>query len=113
MFFTQLTTMLGSQNLFASPYHPQSNGTAESTVHEGTGYAPFYLVYGRHPKFPLVNLGHQQLYEHYQSPSQSFIVDLQNRLNLAFEMVGNITKTTDYKDKENVYKIDDNVLLFN
>ncbi|KAG1340890.1 hypothetical protein G6F62_005262 [Rhizopus arrhizus] len=89
MFFTQLTTMLGSQNLFASPYHPQSNGTAErfmatlrrmiltytdqvviknewdqhlriiqfvynSTVHEGTGYVPFYLVHGRHPKFPLV-----------------------------------------------------------
>ncbi|KAG1123638.1 hypothetical protein G6F42_010358 [Rhizopus arrhizus] len=148
MFFTQLTTLLGSQNLFVPPYHPQSNGTAErfmailrqmiltytnqaviknewdqhlriiqfvsnSTVHEGTGYAPFYLVHGRHPNFPLVNLGNQQLYEHYQSPSQSFTVDLQNRLNLAFEMVDNMTKTTDYKDKENLYKIGDNVLLFN
>jgi hypothetical protein len=34
-------------------------------------------------------------------------------LNLAFEMVDNMTKTTDYKDKENLYKIGGNVLLFN
>ncbi|KAG1438066.1 hypothetical protein G6F46_013882 [Rhizopus delemar] len=87
MFFTQLTSLLGSQNLFAPPYHPQSNGIVErfittlrrmiltytdqaiiknewdqylrmiqfvynSTLHEGTDFAPFYLVHGRHPKFP-------------------------------------------------------------
>ncbi|KAG1062624.1 hypothetical protein G6F62_008005 [Rhizopus arrhizus] len=84
-----------------------------STQHEGTGFAPFYLVHGRHPKAPLVNLGDQKIYEHYQSPSQQFTLDLQNRLNLAFEIVDNNLNNNEYKNKENPFQVNEKVLLFN
>lgn len=71
-----------------------------STLHEGTGFVPFYLVHGRHPKFSMLKLGDQQLYEHYQSPSQAFTVDLQARLNVAFEMVDNVCKLLNTRKKK-------------
>ncbi len=43
---------------------------------------------------------------------KAFAIELQNRLNLAFEIV-DIMKTTDYKEKKNFYKLDDKVLIFN
>ena len=43
-----------------------------NTLHESTVNIPFYLIHSRHAKFPLINLGNQQVYEHHQSPSQSF-----------------------------------------
>lgn len=148
LFHSQLTTLLGSKNLFTPAYHPQSNGTVErfmatlrrmiityteqsfiqqewnkhlkiiqfvynNTVHSKTNYTPFFLVHGRHPRTPLVTTEENKIFDHYKSPPQEFAIDLQERLNCAFDMIDKHLLKVEDENKENPYTVGQQVLLFN
>ncbi|KAG1139240.1 hypothetical protein G6F37_009551 [Rhizopus arrhizus] len=148
IFFTQLTKVLGSHNLLAPPYHPQSNGIVErfmatlrrmiltytsqdalksewgnhlrliqfvynNTTHEATGNTPFYLVHGRHAKFPLTKTETVQQYNDRLLPEETYATELQQRHNLAFDVVDNNTKSVEHLSMKNIYQVDDKVLIFN
>ncbi|RXN22815.1 interleukin-1 receptor accessory -like 1-A isoform X3 [Labeo rohita] len=53
----ELLEVAGVKKSRTTAYHPMGNGHVErfnrTLVHESTGYAPFYLMYGRIPKLPV------------------------------------------------------------
>lgn len=57
-----------------------------TTTHSATGHTPFFLTHGRHPRTPLT-IFTQPIYDHYQSPTQEFAIQLQHSLNQAFDLV--------------------------
>ncbi|KAI8876950.1 hypothetical protein K501DRAFT_307621 [Backusella circina FSU 941] len=84
-----------------------------NTVHTSTGFTPFYLTHGRHPRTPLVVAKENNIFEHYKSPPQQFAIELQERLNLAFDMVDEHFSKKLSNNKENAFKIGQKVLVFN
>ncbi|KAG1136673.1 hypothetical protein G6F37_012204 [Rhizopus arrhizus] len=84
-----------------------------NTMHSTTGFTPFYLVHGRHPRTHLVTANEGMVYEYYQSPPQEYAIKLQEKLNCAFDLVDTfmVKKYTNIQD--NPYKIGQVILLFN
>ncbi|KAH9277063.1 hypothetical protein BASA83_000583 [Batrachochytrium salamandrivorans] len=40
------------RHLATTPYHPQTNGMPFDSNHAVTGFSPFYLLFGTHPRLP-------------------------------------------------------------
>ncbi|KAG1403288.1 hypothetical protein G6F60_005145 [Rhizopus arrhizus] len=96
IFFTQLTRFVYN-----------------NTTHESTGNTPFYLVHGRLAKFPLTKTETVQQYNDRLLPEETYATELQQRLNLAFDVVDNNTKSVEHPSMKNSYQVDDKVLIFN
>ncbi|KAI8373352.1 hypothetical protein BD560DRAFT_394725 [Blakeslea trispora] len=84
-----------------------------NTTHESTGNTPFYLVHGRHAKFPLYRTESIQQYNDRLLPEEAYATELQQRLNLAFDVVDNHMKSVEHPTMENPYQVNDKVLVFN
>ncbi|SAM00750.1 hypothetical protein [Absidia glauca] len=84
-----------------------------TTVNDTTQYTPFYLTHGRNPRTPLIVTQEGHFVDHYKSPSQQYAIDLQDRLNLAFDLVDQLKENTNQLNQVNPYKIGDLVLVFN
>ncbi|KAG1448645.1 hypothetical protein G6F56_008884 [Rhizopus delemar] len=84
-----------------------------NTVHSSTGFTPFFLVHGRHPRTPLITADENKIYDHYQSPPQEFAIDLQQRLNCAFEMVDHFLNAKQTQTQANPFQVGQQVLVFN
>lgn len=147
-YHSQLTKLIGSENMFTPAYYPQSNGMVErfmatlrrmiityteqdiishewhrsirliqfvynNTTHSTTHFTPFYLVHGRHPRTPLVTANEGEIYDHYKSPPQEFAIELQKKLNCAFDAVDQLLINNNQVEKANTFKTGQKVLLFN
>ncbi|KAG0779371.1 hypothetical protein G6F22_010670 [Rhizopus arrhizus] len=147
-YHSQLTKLIGSENMFTPAYYPQSNGMVErfmtilrrmiiayteqdiishewhrsirliqfvynNTTHSTTHFTPFYLVHGRHPRTPLVTANEGEIYDHYKSPPQEFAIELQKKLNCAFDAVDQFLINNNQVEKANTFKTGQKVLLFN
>lgn len=84
-----------------------------NTVHSTTTFTPFYLVHGRHPGTPLVIVNEYELFDHYKSSPQEFVLELQEKLNCAFDAFEEFIKNPNQSNKPNPFKIGQKVLLFN
>ncbi|SAM06102.1 hypothetical protein [Absidia glauca] len=84
-----------------------------TTVNDTTQHTPFYLTHGRNPRTPLIVTQEGHFVDHYKSPSQQYATDLQDRLNLAFDLMDQLKANTNQLNQVNPYKIGDLVLVFN
>lgn len=148
LFNTQVTSLIGTQNLFTPAYHPASNGAVEqfmkslrrmilsytdndkiatnwdqhlriiqfvynTTMNDTTQHSPFYLTHGRQPRTPLIITQEGQMVDYYTSPSQQYAIDLQDRLNLAFDLVDQLKSPSTQFNQANPYALQDLVLVYN
>lgn len=84
------------------------NNTQQST----TCFTPFFLVHGRNPRTPLVDTKENLIFDHYKSPPQEFALQLQERLNYAFDLVDEIMIKPFNTERVNPYKEGQTVLVF-
>jgi hypothetical protein len=72
------------------------------TKHETTGYSPFYLMYGRHPRLPVdLIFGAGDLNDAHTKSHQSYVEDLKKSLEKAYNIA--LANTTTKKDQKKVY----------
>ena len=101
-------------------YVPSLIHAYNSTKHGSTGYSPFYLMFGRHPRLPVdVILGVHVDEE--SNFSDGYVDDLRKRLDYAYQLASKSTSECQEKNKqrydartrENKLEVGDRVLIRN
>ena len=64
-----------------------------STRHDTTGYSPFFLMFGRHPRLPLDIAMGLQLEKDPAMPTQKYVEELRDRLETAYGIATGKTQT--------------------
>ena len=90
------------------------------TKHDTTGFSPYYLMFGRHPRIP-VDLVLGKVEDQDTTSVDQYVASLQNQLKKAFEVAESATKSNqmghkkvyDRKIRGAVLEIGDRVLLRN
>ena len=65
-----------------------------STRHDSTGYAPFYLMFGRHPNLPIDLMFGLKTDDNEESTAtrEQYIEDLRNRLETSYKTANEIAE---------------------
>lgn len=84
-----------------------------TTVNDTTQHTPFFLAHGRHPRTPLVIVKESHLVDYYHSPLQQYALDLQDRLNTAFDLMDRLKTTKTQTQQLNQFATNDLVLIYN
>lgn len=58
------------------------------TPHSATGYSPYYLMYGRHPKLPVDHLYEETSHREVTTTHTQYAKDLEERLRVAYDVAG-------------------------
>ena len=78
-----LGTMDKAQKTDLKKYVPALTHAYNSTRHESTGYSPFFLMFGRHPRLPVDLLFRRQGDEAEQQNYTDYVAGLRKQLRLA------------------------------
>ena len=123
-FNSTLLSMLGTLELTQKQNWKSHIGSLvhayNCTKHNTTGFSPYYLMFGRHPRIP-VDLVLGKVEDQDTTSVDQYVASLQNQLKKAFEVAESATKSNqmghkkvyDRKIRGAVLEIGDRVLLWN
>ena len=99
-----LGTMDKAQKTDWKKYVPALTHAYNSTRHESTGYSPFFLMFGRHPRLPVDLLFRRQGDEAEQQNYTDYVAGLRKQLEYAYSLASSSIAKSQLHNSQNYNK---------